>query len=346
MDQVVGTSSISTFSGIVLLAAFLVGWAGAVEAQTPPILDVHLHAIPVASQGPPPMAMCTPWEEMPVSRSGQTVPPTFMTWMKEPACEDPIWSPETDDEVRDRTIAVMERLNVYGVLSGSPARVAEWSAAAPGRFIPGLGFRVGQGISPDSLRGLFESGRVEVLAEVTNQYLGIAPDDPSMDPYWALAEELDMPVGIHIGTGPPGVIYLGSPEYRARMHSPLDLEDVLARHPGLRVYVMHAGYPMLDDVLALMYAHPHVYLGVGVIVHTQPRPAFYRFLRNIVEAGFGKRVMFGSDQMVWPETIERGVNVILEADFLTDAQKRDILYNNAARFLDLSDEQMRAHGAR
>lgn len=335
----------NSFGGLTL-AAFLMAAPSSAAGQAPPILDVHLHAIPVASQGPPPMAMCTPFEDMPLARSGRTVPQTFMAWMKDPPCDDPVWSPETDDEVRDRTIAVMERLNVYGVLSGSPARVAEWSAAAPGRFIPGLGFQIGSPVTPDSLRRLHETGRVQVFAEIANQYLGIAPNDPQMDPYWALAEELDMPVGIHIGTGPPGVIYLGSSNYRARMHSPLDLEDVLVRHPGLRVYVMHAGYPMLDDVLALMYAHPHVYLGVGVIVHTQPRPAFYRFLRSIVEAGFGKRVMFGSDQMVWPETIERGVNVILEADFLTDAQKRDILYNNAARFLELSEDEMRAHGAR
>lgn len=89
------------------------------------------------------------------------------------------------------TIDIMERRNVYGVLSGTPARVAEWSAAAPDRFIRGLGISAGS-VSPDSLRRLHANGAVEVLAEVTNQYRGIAPDDPRMDPYWALAEELDL----------------------------------------------------------------------------------------------------------------------------------------------------------
>jgi uncharacterized protein len=50
---------------------------------------------------------------------------------------------------------------------------------------------------------------------------------------------------------------------------------------------MHAGYPMLDDALTLLYAHPQVYVDVGVIVFTQPRPAFYRFLQGLVDAGFG-----------------------------------------------------------
>lgn len=53
--------------------------------------------------------------------------------------------------------------------------------------------------------------------------------------------------------------------------------------------------------------------------------------------------MFGSDQMVWPGVIERSITVIEDAPFLTDAQKRDVLYNNAARFLRLSPEQIAAH---
>jgi predicted TIM-barrel fold metal-dependent hydrolase len=121
------------------------------------------------------------------------------------------------------------------------------------------------------------------------------------------------------------------------------MEEVLVRHPQLRVYLMHAGYPLLDDLLAVLYTHPQVYVDVGVIVYTQPRPAFYRFLRGIVEAGFGQRVMFGSDQMVWPGTITRAIAVINEAPFLTDGQKRDILYNNAARFLRLSEAEIARH---
>ena len=164
-----------------------------------------------------------------------------------------------------------------------------------------------------------------------------------MEPYWALVEGLDIPVGIHIGTGPPGVIYLGDSGYRARLHSALTLEEVLVRHPGLRVYIMHAGFPLLDDLLALLYAHPQVYVDVGVIVFAQPRAAFYRYLQGIVEAGFGNRVMFGSDQMVWPEVIERSIAVIEEAPFLSDEHKRDILYNNAARFLRFSEQEIARH---
>jgi len=103
---------------------------------------------------------------------------------------------------------------------------------------------------------------------------------------------------------------------------------------------------MLDDLLALMWTHPQVYTGVGVISWGLPPAEFHRYLRTIVEAGFGERVMFGSDQMVWPGALEFAIDNIESAEYLTDSQKRNILYNNAARFLRLSEEEIAAHHGR
>lgn len=329
-----------------LIFVFLGFWSAAGASDRLPVIDMHMHAFPADAEGPPPLAMCTPMR-LPAWDPAKPFGAVFMEMAKRPTCDDPVWSPETDDEVMSQTLDVMKRRNIVGVLSGTPDRVAAWMTASPDRFVPGIGFQIGgdREYSLEKLRKLHEEGRLSVFAEVVNQYVGIEPDDERMEPYWTLAEQLDIPVGIHIGTGPPGVIYLGSPNYRARMHSPLTLEEVLLRHPRMRVYIMHAGYPMLDDLLALMYAHPQVHVEVGVIVHTQPRPAFYRFLRGITDAGYGNRVMYGSDQMVWPGTIERGIQVIEEAPFLSDDEKRDILYNNAARFLRFTEEDIARHHA-
>jgi Enolase C-terminal domain-like/Amidohydrolase len=99
--------------------------------------------------------------------------------------------------------------NIVGVLSGSPDRVLQWSKEAPDRFIRSVEFRLGPDqLSVDELRRLFKEGSFAVLGEVSNQYAGIAPDDPRMEPYWALAELLDVPVAIHMGEGPPGAAYL------------------------------------------------------------------------------------------------------------------------------------------
>jgi len=50
--------------------------------------------------------------------------------------------------------------------------------------------------------------------------------------------------------------------------------------------------------------------------------------------------------MVWPEALEFAIESIETADYLTTDQKRDILYDNAARFLRLTEEEIDAHHGR
>ena len=61
----------------------------------------------------------------------------------------------------------------------------------------------------------------------------------------------------------------------------------------LRLYVIHAGWPMLDEMLALLYSHPQVNVDVGFISWGLPRAEFHGYLRRLVEAGFGRRVISG-----------------------------------------------------
>ena len=44
-----------------------------------------------------------------------------------------------------------------------------------------------------------------------------------------------------------------------------------------------------------------------------PREYFYGQLRSFTDAGFGKRIVFGSDQMMWPGVIEPAIAIIEEA---------------------------------
>jgi uncharacterized protein len=108
---------------------------------------------------------------------------------------------------------------------------------------------------------------------------------------------------------------------------------VLVRHPKLRIFLENSGYPYLDEMTAMMYQYPQLYGDVSTMTWIIPRSAFYDYLQRLIKAGLGKRLMFGSDQMRWPEMIGEGIEAIEKADFLTVEQKRDILYNNALRFL-------------
>jgi uncharacterized protein len=327
----------------------------AADASTPPapppIIDMHLHARKVSSSsGAPPM--CTPFSIMPRWNQSKPLPEGFE--LHSVPCAQPVPPAASTEQAMRETIAAMDRLNIIGMVSGEPDLIGTWLESAPARIIPGSDLKLpgtpGHGHvasrTPAELRKLHASGRMRVLAEIMAQYDGVPVDDPRLEPYWALAEELDIPVGIHMGPGEPGTPYGPDSAYRAELGNPLRLEPVLIKHPKLRLYVMHAGYPFADELRALMFSHPQVYVEVGSIVYTEPRGSFYRFLQEIIEAGYGDRVMFGSDQIIWPGVIEPSVRAIQDAPFLNATQKRDILYNNAARFLRLTKTQIDRHHGR
>jgi uncharacterized protein len=89
----------------------------------------------------------------------------------------------------------------------------------------------------------------------------------------------------------------------------------------------------------MMYAYPQLYADISVINWTRPTAEFHHYLKRLVDAGFGERIMFGSDQMVWTEAIGMSIKKVESAPFLTVKQKRDIFYNNAVRFFRLNDKK-------
>ena len=153
-------------------------------------------------------------------------------------------------------------------------------------MIRGTSFAIGpdadKATELDRLETLFTDGGFEVVGEIGLQYQGMSPSDIRVDEYFALAERLDVPVAIHMGTDGSGQANVLMPNFRASMGDPLLLEELLARHRGLRV-----------------------------------------------------QIMFGTDQVAWPGLMAYSIGIIENADYLLPAQKRDILYNNAARFLRL-----------
>ena len=251
-------------------------------------------------------------------------------------CPNPLYPVATDEEVLRQTLATMDRYNVVlAATSGPLEHVRRYRKAAPQRILPGLSSAVGELGSPGSLRELIREGEIAVLGEIGPAIEGISPADEVLEPYLALAEELDAPLALHMLSFQSPYMFA---QNRAALNNPLLLEKMLIRHPKLRVYVMHAGWPMLNEMIALLAMYPEVYAEVAGIDWLLPPKEFHRYLRGLVEAGFGKRIMFGSDAAMWPQVIGIGIAAIESADFLTAAQKRDILYNNAARFLRLDEK--------
>lgn len=67
-------------------------------------------------------------------------------------------------------------------------------------------------------------------------------------------------------------------------------------------------------MIVLFDYYPYVYVDTGVIDWLIPRKEFYAYLCRLVEAGYGKRIMFGSDNMAGPESIRLAVKSIESAE--------------------------------
>jgi predicted TIM-barrel fold metal-dependent hydrolase len=303
------------------------------QVSPEPIIDVHFHAMRAGEIGKPPLFICAPFDEWPVWDPKTGPDALEMLAERHPPCRKPLRSPESDEELMRRTLGFVKERNVTAIASGFPEVVDKWKQNSPERILAAADFDPESGKpSVEELRRMAKERSIVAFAEISNQYSGIAVNDPRMEPYYQLAEELDIPMGIHMGPGPPGVSYWGAPAYRMRLASMLLLEDVLVKHPKLRVWVMHAGWPLGEDAIATMYMHPQVYVDVAVIDYVNPHADFYAYLKRLIDAGFERRIMFGSDEMVWPDALPAAINTIQNAPMLNERQKRNILYNNAARF--------------
>jgi uncharacterized protein len=316
-------------------AAVILAGCAAPAVGAEPIIDMHVHAM--FTERKHPIAGCTGDQPVTYPAVDPAAPQTPVE-----SCPHPWLSETRRDQFEADTIRALRNAGVRrAVLIGTPDVLQRWQREAPGMFIPAA---VPKNFSSDEaqrLRSLEESGVVKIFAELGLQYLGIRADDPRADIFWSLAEEHDVPVGIHLGMGTPLTgESVGMDPYRASLTTPFQLEEVLKKHPRLRIYAMHAGSPLIDEMLAMLFTYPRLYVDVSGNDWNMPRAQFYGELKRLVDAGFSKRIMFGSDQTIWPQAISLSIRTIEEAPFLTAEQKRDILYNNAARFLRLSKEEI------
>lgn len=194
------------------------------------------------------------------------------------------------------------------------------------------------GPMPDSvwLNQQLSAGTLTGIGELVFNYAGIAPNDPAMAQYWAMAARHDVPAFVHIGRGPgPGQgprRHDGCcPQYQADYGNPALLRPVLERHPKLRIVLQHAGFDYVDETVSLVRDFPNVYIDMSVLNSVGPRALHDASLRRLVDAGLAGRIVLGSDDQDYELIIDR----IDGAVFLSPAQRRGIYYDNAARLLRL-----------
>ena len=296
-----------------------------VGSKQQPIIDMHVHAYPADWVKNVLGYLATDAQRLPD-------PPNPISGQRSGAA--------TDEQLRNSMLAAMKENNIVKIIASGPLNIVyQWKEADPDRIIGAPLFPIPV-LAPypsiDELREGYVSGRLGALGEITAVYDGLSPSDAAMEKYYVLAEEMDIPVGIHTGIGIPNACYCCCPRFRIAMADPLHVEDLLARHPKLRLYIMHAGYPYLGETLAIMNAFPALYADVAAINWLLPTAEFQHYLERLMVAGMGKRLMYGTDGIVWPDAFAMAIRNIETAAFLSEEEKADIFYNNAALFLRLS----------
>ena len=305
-----------------LLAALLClaspSWADDHEPRQLParVIDVHLHSYPEDMQIPP-----VPYGG--ADTEGADAP-----------------MPKTGAEHREATLAAMRRNNVVlGLVSMATSggdqfeNAALWSSSTdPSILIGGNSDVVLGDYSLEQLATLHQSGQLFHLGELGLQYRGHTLDEERFAPYLAIAEERGIPVAIHTGLAPPEQARGSAPSFRIDAGRPLHLEEVLIRYPKLKLWIMHSGFPWRDETLAITQQFTNVYVDMSPLIWMMPQDNFDEWMKWMLDNGLGKRILFDTDQMLWPQAINAAVAKIENSAVLTREQKDDIFYNNAVRF--------------
>lgn len=272
---------------------------------------------------------------------------------------------ETDSGPQQMLAELEDQNVVLSVLSiTSPEQAQNWRADTSDRLILGAMMPCPQNLDQrydcfpetaglpdlDWLTESVQSGLIGAFHEMMFNYDGTLPDSERMAPYWALAEELGVPVGIHSWSGPPPGRSIRAnpnccPEYDGDMGNPKHLRVVLDRHPNLKIWLQHVGSDgnsrpeLWEETLSLLATYPNVYLDMSITNSLLPLEAYENGLTRLIEAGFGDRIMLGTDNVPLNLIVER----LNKIESLTDQQKSDILYENAADFLELHRKTRRKH---
>lgn len=261
--------------------------------------------------------------------------------------------PELDQAKLDWMRKELDRNNIVLALGGGPVYHALRWGKADDRFWVGPVFPFNP-LSPmdepfekefltyDELYQLYSTKSFRSMGEAMYVHKGVHPHDPRLEPYWRIASEFNIPIGIHSDVGPPkfmrneGLRELHKEEYS----NPELLRPILKKYPNLKIYLMHFSGQYSDEAIQLMKDYDQIYCEISATSLFAPKIFWEGKVKRLYEEGLGDRLMFASD---YTGQIREHIEVIFSLDWLSENQKRDIMYNTAARFLGLSDEQVKKH---
>ena len=203
--------------------------------------------------------------------------------------------------------------------------VAEAVRRYPGRFSALAGLDPTEG-----MRGVRELERAVrdlgfIGAHMYPHWFELAPDHARWYPFYAKCAELDIPVQMQVGQS---LIYTPAQRLRS-VGRPIALDPVACDFPELRLVGIHVGIPWTDEMIAMAWKHPNVYIGCDAHSPKYWPASFVHYLNS-----YGQdKVLFGTDYPVLDFVRTREE---IEALGLREAPKRKLLRDNALRVYRLS----------
>lgn len=160
------------------ICSALIGSVASAQATRQPIIDMHLHAY--------------------------SADPRWDARVANPITQQPL-SATTENAHREATLSQMRQHNVViGVLSTDSkdaiALLERWRESDPGRFLPAIAFDAPDVIKPNWIRAQHRAGRIRVIGEIGAPYAGYSSGNAAFESFFALAEELDIPIAVHAGS--------------------------------------------------------------------------------------------------------------------------------------------------
>lgn len=126
---------------------------------------------------------------------------------------------------------------------------------------------------------------------------GLPVNDKRYYPFYAKCVELDVPVVMQIGHSAEAM--------PSEMGRPILLDDIALFFPELRIVAAHTGWPWCEELIAMSWKHPNIYIGTTAHGPKYWDKSLVAYL-NTKGRGLGK-VLFGTDFPVlnWPTCLKQ-----------------------------------------
>jgi uncharacterized protein len=203
-------------------------------------------------------------------------------------------------------------------------KVAEVVSAYPDRFSGLAGVDPTEGMA--GLREL-EHGIKDlgfVGAHLYPHWFDMAPDHARYYPIYAKCCELDVPIQMQVGHC---LRYTAERPLKS-VGRPICLDTIACDFPELKLVGIHIGWPWTEEMIAVAYKHPNVYIGSDAYAPSHWHENFVHF----IDSWGQDKVLFGTD---FPVIDLERARVEIEELKIRDVARKRFLRNNAIRLYNL-----------